>query len=237
MGAQPLSIVVPVYNEAENFPLLWAEMVKKIRSDFRVYVAYDFEGDTTVPVVRELMKTEGHRLQLVLNTEGRGVVGAIRSGFAQVSSGPVLVTMADLSDDLAMVDAMVEKHRQGFHVVAGSRYMRGGRMVGGPLVKRWLSRLAGLSLHYLRGIPTHDATNSFKLYDAAMLHAMKLESTGGFELSLEITVKAFLGGYRIGEVPSSWVDRVHGKSRFRLVQWLPRYLHWYLKALFTPVRG
>ena len=93
-----------------------------------------------------------------------------------------------------------------------------------------MSRMAGVSLYYLRGLPTHDATNAFKIYDAAMLHAMQIESEHGFELNLELTVKAFLTGHRIVELPAVWRDRTTGESRFRLWKWLPHYLRWYFFA-------
>jgi dolichol-phosphate mannosyltransferase len=57
-----------------------------------------------------------------------------------------------------------------------------------------------------------------------------VESHGGFELNLELTVKAFLAGYLITEVPVTWRDRTSGQSRFRLWKWLPLYLRWYLYA-------
>ena len=133
-------------------------------------------------------------MKLVKNTYGRGVVGAIRTGFDAAPPGPVLVLMADLSDDLGQVRKMLELYRAGSHIVVGSRYMKGGRLIGGPWFKQLLSRLSGLTLCWFRGIPTHDATNAFKIYDRAMLNSIQIESKGGFELSLEITVKAFLGG-------------------------------------------
>ena len=108
--------------------------------------------------------------------------------------------------------------------------MKGGRLIGGPWFKQFLSRLSGLTLCWLRGIPTHDATNAFKIYDRAMLGTIQIESKGGFELSLEITVKAFLAGYRITETPSTWRDRTAGTSRFKLWKWLPHYLKWYFMA-------
>src|SRR5713226_8385687 len=99
--------------------------------------------------------------------------------------------MADLSDDLRQVDRMLALYRQGYDVVVGSRYMPEGKLVGGPWLKQTLSRLAGLTLHWFRGIPNHDATNAFKIYDRRMLKQLTIESEGGFELNLEITVKAF----------------------------------------------
>lgn len=230
-----LHIIVPVYNEGANFPALREALTSKICTPFEVFVVYDFEEDNTVPAVQKVIQEGDVRFRLVKNFVRRGVVGALLTGFQQVKSGPLLVVMGDLSDDLSIVDKMVELYAQGFQLVAASRYMPGGELLGGPFLKGSLSRFAGLSLCWLRGIPTHDATNAFKLYDGAMINSLTIESQGGFELNLELTVKAFLAGYRITELPTIWRDRTAGESRFQLWRWLPRYLHWYLHA-FRPRR-
>src|SRR5579863_6013648 len=163
-----LSIVVPVFNEAKNFPHTYQAIKEHIPTKHQIITVYDFEGDTTVPVVKRLAKKD-QDLKLVRNDLGRGPLNALKCGFAAVKSGPVLVVMADLSDDLSDVNKMLRLYKSGNDIVCGSRYMRGGRQIGGPLVKRTLSRLAGLSLYYLRGIPTHDVTNNFRLYDSDFL--------------------------------------------------------------------
>lgn len=231
--SEPLSIIIPVYNEGGNFPLLWNNLCSQIRSDFKAIVVYDFDQDDTVPVVQAIIENGEKRIRLVKNTVRAGVVGAIVTGFNRVEHGPVLVAMADLSDDLGQVDSMLAIYRQGYQLVVGSRYMKGGKIEGGPWFKQLLSRMAGLTLHWFRGIPTHDATNAFKIYDRDMLKSFRIESQRGFELNLELTAKAFLGGYRIAEVPSRWRDRSQGQSRFRLWAWLPHYLRWYFYA-FQP---
>ena len=72
--------------------------------------------------------------------------------------------MADLSDDVAVVPRMVELvNREGYDIVCASREHAGGRQIGGPRLKGLLSRVAGLSLHWVAGLPTHDATNAFRL--------------------------------------------------------------------------
>jgi dolichol-phosphate mannosyltransferase len=234
---RPLTIVIPVYNEGANFPALWEEMTEHLDFPFSALVAYDFDGDDTLPVVRRIIGEGETRLQLIKNAYGRGVVGAIRTGFDAAPAGPVLVVMADLSDDLAQVRKMLELYRSGSHIVVGSRYMKGGKLIGGPWFKQLLSRLSGLTLCWFRGIPTHDATNAFKIYDRAMLSAIRIESKGGFELSLEITVKAFLGGYTITETPATWRDRTAGTSNFKLWKWLPHYLKWYFMAFQPKARS
>lgn len=230
-----LTIVIPVYNEGANFKALWSVIAASIRTPFTAIVVYDFDQDDTLPVVAEIVAVGESRIVLRKNSYGRGVTGAIKTGLGAVESGPVLVTMADLSDDLTQVDEMYGLYREGYDLVCGSRHMKGGQLIGGPFFKQLLSRMSGLSLHYLRGIPTHDATNSFKLYDAVMVRTLGVESVAGFELGLELTVKAFLHGYRIAEIPSTWRDRTAGTSRFRVLEWLPHYLKWYFYA-FQPQR-
>jgi len=228
--SETLALIVPVYNEAENFPALLAEVERHIPWPFVLHVVYDFDEDTTVPVVHRLAENRPW-LRLLKNRLGRGVVAAIRTGFQEVGQGPALVIMADLSDDLRIVPKLLDFYRQGNRIVCPSRYIRGGRQLGGPLVKRLLSRAAGLSLRLLARFPTHDATNNFRLYDAALANELRIESTGGFELALELTAKAFRRGVKIAEVPTTWRDRTAGTSRFRLRKWLPKYLYWYFYAL------
>jgi glycosyltransferase involved in cell wall biosynthesis len=227
---QLVHLIVPVFNEAENFPRLVEQIEQHVPRPYRMIVTYDFDEDTTLPVARELAMTRPE-LQLVKNDFGRGPANAIRAGFAAVSSGPAIVVMADCSDDLSDIAAMLEHYRHGSKIVCASRYMRGGRQQGGPFLKRTLSRLAGLSLYWLARFPTHDATNNFRLYDAELVSELGIESAHGFEIALELTSKAFARGEPITEIPTTWTDRTEGKSNFRLFKWLPLYLKWYWVAL------
>jgi hypothetical protein len=113
--------------------------------------------------------------------------------------------------------------------------MSGGRQVGGPWLKRSLSRAAGLSLHYLAGVPTHDATTSFRAFSSRFVREVPLESSTGFTLGLEATLKAHRLGYVVTEVPVTWTDRTVGKSHFRIGKWLPAYLRLYVRAMALPV--
>ncbi len=232
MGGTELNIVIPVFNEDKNFPKVYQAIREQVRVRYRILVVYDFDEDTTVPVVNKLAEDDSC-LVLIKNTLGRGPANALRTAFRVVDSGPVLVVMADLSDDLRDVEEMFKFYQKGFDLVCGSRYTHAGRQIGGPFIKSTLSRLAGLSLHYMRGIPTRDATNNFKLYDSQLLKSISIESEGGFSIAMEITVKAFLMGKKITEVPTTWYDRAEGKAKFKLFKWMPQYLHWYFFA-FQP---
>ncbi len=232
-----LSVVIPVYNEGENIAAVLTGLMAAVRArPLEILVIYDFDADTTLPVVRRL-QPEIPQVRLVKNTLGPGVLNAVKTGLRS-STGPyVIVMMADGADDPSSIHGMLVEAVNGADVVAGSRYMRGGRQIGGPLIKRLLSRAGGLSLHWLGGIGTRDPTNNFKLYSRRLLERVTIESTAGFELALELTVKAHRMGMRIAEVPTTWRDRTKGQSRFRLRKWLPHYLRWYWYGLATRFLG
>lgn len=227
-----LSVVCPVYNEAENIERLMDALQASISVPLELLIVYDHETDNTVPRVNSIARRYPFPIRLLQNQFGTGALNALKSGFRESRGEAVLVVMADLSDDFSVVDEMYRLiTTAGFDIVCGSRYMPGGRQIGGPLLKKSISRLVGLSLHYLTGLPTHDVTNSFKMYKRRFLNGVKIESQGGFEIGMELVVKAFLNGAKITELPATWLDRTAGKSRFRIWRWAPNYLGWYLYAL------
>ena len=233
--APELAIVLPVYNEGAAVEPVLRALAAGVATTHELVVVYDFDGDTTVPVVRRL-EAEIPGLRGLRNGLGRGVLNAMKAGIAGTSAPFVLISMADGSDEPHVVDPMVALARDGADVVAASRYMPGGRQVGGPLFKRLMSRTAGLTLHWFAGVPTHDPTNNFKLYSRRYLDAITIESEAGFELALELTVKATLLDRRVAEVPTTWRDRTAGQSNFRLRKWLPHYFHWYRVAFMGRLR-
>jgi len=235
MSHKRISIVLPVYNEAENITTCLERLQAALHEqEYEILVCYDFAEDTTLPAI-EAMDSKPSTVRLIKNDLGPGVAFAMQAGI-QAATGDVIVTMmADLSDPPEVIPLMAEKiRREGVAVVSGSRYMRGGSQIEGPLLKRLISRFAGLSLYWLAGIQTHDATTNFRAYRREFLQQMQIESDQGFEMGLELTVKAHLQGFLVSEVPSSWTDRSAGQSRFRLWRWLPRYFHWYWAAMAAP---
>jgi dolichol-phosphate mannosyltransferase len=228
-AAPELTIVMPVYNEGEAVEAVLRALESSVTAIHETLVVYDFDGDTTVPVIARL-SAELPAIRGLRNDRGRGVLNAMRAGIDAAQGELVLITMADGSDEPQVVDAMVNLARAGADVVVGSRYVAGGRQLGGPRLKRFLSRTAGLTLHWFGGVAIHDSTTNFRLYRRSFLEAVTIESRAGFELGLELTVKAALAGRGLAEVPTTWRDRTQGESHFQLRAWLPQYLHWYLLA-------
>ena len=227
-----VDIVIPVHNEGENIKLALSEIHSKTDINFNINIVYDFDEDDTIEPAIKTSQKLGFKIDFLKNIYGRGVSGAIRTGLEATSAPYVIVTMADLSDPAQVMNEMYRKAvEDGADLVCATRYSCGGRQIGGPFVKKILSRLAGLSLNFLTGIPTHDITNSFKLYSRKVLKAVTIESRLGFELGMELTLKAYFMGFKIAEVPTVWHDRRHGKSRFKVLKWLPAYLKWYFFAI------
>jgi dolichol-phosphate mannosyltransferase len=224
-----LSMVMPVFKEGEAVEPVIRALASGVATSHEILVVYDFDEDPTVPVIARLT-AELPAVRGLRNDLGRGVLNAMKAGIAAAQGDFILITMSDGSDEPQIVDDMVAKARAGADVVAASRYMRGGHQIGGPRLKRLMSRTAGLTLHWFAGVATHDPTNNFKLYSRRFLHTVTIDSTAGFELALELTVKATLEGRRVDEVPTTWRDRTAGQSNFKLRKWLPHYLDWYRRA-------
>jgi glycosyltransferase involved in cell wall biosynthesis len=218
-----------VYNEGANIEATLLDIEEKVHIPHRIYIVYDFDEDNTLPVAKK-MREKGLPIDLLKNPV-RGVANAIKTGLRKVPNDYLLVTMADLSDDYSVVDRMYQLMSDGYDIICGSRYMKGGKQIGGPVFKKLLSRTAGVSLKYLAGLPTHDATNSFKLYRKSMIDNIDIQSENGFEVGMEIVVKAHFSGYKVAEVPCVWTDRTAGASRFRIFKWIPKYLKLYFYAL------
>jgi glycosyltransferase involved in cell wall biosynthesis len=231
-----ISVVVPVYNEKDNIQPFVRDLERALWEPHEIVIVYDFPEDNTLPALAA-MEPQNARMRLVRNTLGKGVLNALKAGFGAARGDVIVVMMADRSDEPADVAAMAKLVRSGADVVAGSRYCRGGSQQGGPLLKRLLSRLAGISLHFLAGLPTRDATNNFRAYSRRVIDQVPIEGQASFALALELTLKAHWRGWRIAEVPTLWHDRTAGQSRFRLFAWLPHYLKWYLRALRTAWLG
>lgn len=225
-----LSVVIPVYHEGENVLRVYDRFIADAGPFGEMIFVWDRPDDPTIPFIDQL-RGRDERVISLHNTLGRGVLNALKSGIAAARGPAILVAMGDLSDDLKVVPTLLDQWRHGSAVACASRYMPGGALIGAPFLKGLLSRLAGLSLYGIGALPVHDPTNNFKLYDAAFLKGATIESSRGFELALELTVKAREQGLAITETPSVWQERTAGASKFRLFQWLPGYLRWYGRAL------
>lgn len=225
-----LTLLVPVSGEPGALLPFLAQVERDVPQPFVVYAVLDGKGDADAATL-EMLAPGRPWLRLLHNDDLPGTAGAVRAGFRQIPSGPVVVTLADAGDDLSIVPQMLTLYRQGYRIVCPSRFAPGGRQIGGSWSKRLLLRTTGISLRLLVGFPTLDLNNNYRLYDAALVRDLGIESSDGFELALELTAKAFRRGALIAEVPTTWCDRRGAGSPGGTRRWLASYLRWYAYAL------
>ncbi|WP_239097286.1 glycosyltransferase family 2 protein [Asanoa ferruginea] len=221
-----MTVVIPVYNEGDTITRCLDRILREVLLPAEVLVVHDMPDDTTVPFAQAVGRLDP-RVRTVLNTYGRGPANAIRFGIDAAQAPVVVVTMADGCDDPRQIDELARLVDRGVVVAAASRYMPGGQQVGGPRLKRMMSKWAGRTLHLFARAGTRDATNSFKAYDTAFVREVGIESRTGFEIGLELTAKATRLRRPVAEIPTIWLDRQLGESRFDLGRFLPGYLRWY----------
>lgn len=225
-----LSIVIPVYNEAKNIEEELKSISTNITSPCEIIVVYDLTRDTTLPVLRRL-RSKYRNLQVVKNDIKPGPSGAIRTGFNKSRADRILVTMADLCDDLGEIDKVLRLIPGDADIVCPSRYCKGGGQILESKYKAILPQTAGLILKLLTGITTSDPTNSFKLYSSELIRSLNLKSTVSFSVTLEVMAKAHCLNKRIYEIPTVWHDREHGKTNFKIIPSIITYFPWFCFAL------
>lgn len=224
-----VTIVIPAYNEGESIVLACHRLADAVSVPFVARIVVDTPDDTTIPYVAKV-HAEDPRFDIQIQDYGRGPANAIRYGMDHSETDVVVVSMADGSDDVRVIDDLVRLVERGFVIAAASRYMAGGGQVGGPVGKGMLSRTAGRSLGIVARVGTQDATNSFKAYSTQFVRDVGIESRDGFEMALELVAKARRYRLPVAEIPSIWLDRTEGESNFQLRAWLPQYLKWYRYA-------
>lgn len=224
-----VSVVIPAYNEGADVVSVLNRVGSAVTLPCEIVVVVDTPDDSTVPFVEQVAAADA-RIRVIVNTYGRGPANAIRYGIDQAMAPVVVVTMADGCDDPHQIDVLTRLVDRGVVVAAASRYARSGQQVGGPFLKGFISRMAGLTLFYFARVGTRDATNSFKAYSKAFIEKVGIESDQGFEIGIELVSKARRYRQPVAEIPTIWLDRAFGTSNFKLVAWLPRYIRWYFYA-------
>lgn len=225
-----LSVIIPAHNEQDNIEGTIRSIEFVVKPDFEIVVVDDHSSDETRDIVKQLA-LEYKNIRLVENTDPPGFANTLKTGFKNTNGDLILPVMADLCDDPDTINKMYKKAQEGYDIICGSRYMQGGFRLGGSRLKGFLSRLGGKSLYYILRIPTHDIANAFKMYRRSVIETIDIEGCG-FEISMEIPLKAYYMGFRITEVPTVWKERTKGKSSFKIFKILPSYLKLYLWGVY-----
>jgi dolichol-phosphate mannosyltransferase len=233
-GDIEITLVVPVFNEEDNIVPFVKEVSDRVRIPHHICIIYDRTDDTTLRKKAEVLAIEPN-VSFIQTKGDAGIINALKTGFEISQTRYIVVIMADLSDTPETINALYARIQEGYDLVVASRYCEGGNKIGGPRIKKWLSRFANHSLHYLTRIPTHDMTNAYIIHKKKIIEQINIRSTGGFEVTMEIIAKTFILGYKISEVPTINRERYTGTSKFRIAKWLMKYIYWYFYVVFYSI--
>lgn len=221
-----LSIVIPAYNEEESIgPTVEAiELaLEKIPIAHEVLVVNDNSKDNTLQVL-ESLSARYTNLRYITNLGPNGFGFAVRKGLENFKGDCVAVMMADLSDSpydlIKFYTTMVEGN---YDCVFGSRFIRGGKLIDYPVLKRVINRMANFIIRLVMGIRYNDTTNAFKMYKRETIEGLKPFLSPHFNLTIELPLKAIIRGYTYTVVPNSWTNRKHGVSKLKIREMGSRY--------------
>lgn len=214
VGDKPL-IIIPTYNEKENI----GEITKAVLDQpfpFNILIVDDNSPDGTGAIADEL-SLQDDRIH-VLHRPGKGGLGpAYIAGFKWgLEHGyDLLFEMdADFSHRPEYLPDFM-REIQTADLVLGSRYIKGVNVINWPLTRLLISYFANRYSEIITGMPVKDATGGFKCYRREVLEAIGLDNvhSTGYTFQIEMSMKAYVRGFRIKEIPIVFYDRTKGTSK------------------------
>lgn len=213
------SVIVPAHNEEAIIGKTIAELIKAVKNyDCEIIAINDNSNDSTGKILESLSKKYKrlkvlHKLAFKQGPTGLGTV--LIFGFKSAKGKILVPFMGDLSDNPDDIVKLVKKVEEGYDVVCGSRFIKGGKIKDYPLIKLIMNRLWNNLFAFLFRMKVKDISNAFKAYKKEVIDKTKPKSKG-FEITAEVVLKAYIMGLKITEVPVSWSGRKrgYGESKF-----------------------
>lgn len=232
--AMKLSIVIPAHNEEESIRetvLAFHEELHLEEIPHEILVINDNSKDQTENILKDLSK-KIPEVRYINNTPPNGFGFAVRAGLENYKGDCVAVVMADMSDRPVDLVKYYRKMIAGdLDAVFGSRFIKGGKVIGYPRNKIFLNRLTNNIIKALFGIRYNDTTNAFKLYKRETIEGLKPFLSHHFNLTVELPLKAIVRGYSYAVVPNHWTNRAVGTSNLKIKEMGSRYFYIILYCL------
>jgi len=212
-----VSVIVPTYNEKENIKALVTQLLA-LPTGVHVIVVDDNSPDGTGALADRLAAESDGRVGVIHRAGKLGLGTAYIAGFkrALAEGADLICTMdADFSHNPRYIPAMVDKIGQGYDLVIGSRYVRGGGSTGCTFDRKLLSWGANAFAHTMLSLHAHDTTAGFRCYRHAVLAGMDLDEikASGYSFLIEMLYGVQRRGWRVGEVPIIFENRRLGTSK------------------------
>lgn len=216
-----LCIVIPTYNESENLRELMVRVESVLHNNSLhgyIIIVDDNSPDGTGEIADQLAKEYGNII--IIHRQAKlGIGSAYRDAFQMILSKldtDVIFQMdADLSHDPSHIPAMLEKLNEGYDLIVGSRYIRGGSVNNWPVKRKIISKTANFLAGKLTGIKVSDITSGFRAYRTEVLKSVNPGNvkSDGYAFQVEFLSKCFNIGFRIAEYPIRFEERNKGKTK------------------------
>jgi dolichol-phosphate mannosyltransferase len=222
-----LSVVIPAHNEAGSIASTAQELVAELNRqgiDHEILVVNDHSTDHTEAVLQELASSIP-TLRYLNNSHPNGLGLAVHKGLECFLGDAVALYMADGSDDPRdLVRFFRTMQSDNADCVFGTRFSKESKVVGYPLLKLVLNRIANSFIRLLFGLRYNDMTNAFKLYRRHVIQGLQPILSHHYNLTVELPLKAIVRGYSYSVVPNSWTDRKQGVSKLKIKEMGSRYV-------------
>jgi dolichol-phosphate mannosyltransferase len=223
MPEYKLGIVIPTYNESENILELLErikEQVDKQSIKTLVLIMDDNSPDGTAEVVEQnTPNLESNFLEVRVHVRPgkQGLASAYKQGFAKIKDEVeyLLEMDADLSHQPRYFPQFLKLAEQGYDLVIGSRYVKGGGVEGWTWDRQLISRLGSLYSTIILLTNIRDFTGGYNLYRSSVFDTLKLDSlqAEGYLFQIELKFKTRRAGFRVIESPIIFPDRSRGQSK------------------------
>lgn len=211
-------VIIPMYNEKENAAAI-IEAVLALPHGFDVLVVDDNSPDGTAAIVRSKMEEHPGRVDIIERAGKLGLGTAYITGFRHALDAGydfIFEMDADFSHDPKDLERLYEAcSTGGMDVAVGSRYLTGVNVVNWPMGRVLMSYFASKYVRFVTGLDVHDTTAGFCCYRREVLETMELDKIRfkGYAFQIEMKFTADKCGFKVGEVPIVFVNRVLGTSK------------------------
>jgi len=210
MSVKKLSVVIPIYNERENIPILYRELkgtLERLKLDYEVVFVDDGSNDGSTEVLEELARND-RRVKVVEFARNYGQTSAMMAG-VDIATGDVIITMdGDLQNDPADIPRLLEKIQEGYDLVTGWRKDR----KDATLSRKVPSKLANWLIGRLTGVKIHDYGCTLKAYRSSVIKGVRLY--GELHRFIPALATSVTSKSRIVEIPVNHRPRRFGKSKY-----------------------
>jgi dolichol-phosphate mannosyltransferase len=213
-------VIIPTYNERENIVRM-LDAVMNLEGTFDVLIVDDGSPDGTADLVRAAQGNHPDRIHLIERKGKLGLGTAYIAGFRwalEHSYSFVFEMDCDFSHNPSDLIRLKAACMEGAGVAVGSRYVRGGKVDNWPLGRILMSYFASIYVNAVLWLGVHDSTAGFKCYRREVLQRIHLDRIRfvGYAFQIEMKYNAKRLGFRIAEVPITFIDRQFGTSKMSM---------------------